>query len=216
MVASSRTLQFAATASEWNLVQILTFLDFARNLAKYRNMVSLKAALTVVLKDERIVSDMLGILSPFHLFSILFFPFLTIKDLKINKKARRPKTTPFVWFFAFENFIFNFKISTVPSREWRRKKCTAQISTFPKWSFISALSCFISFHLSLHVAINSDVTACSSLVLCVRKNRKKKFHDILKQFVVIVTQQVRATYCTKKRRDISKRGSVRWCGNSHI
>eukprot|EP00026_Physarum_polycephalum_P002893 Phypoly_transcript_02902.p1 GENE.Phypoly_transcript_02902~~Phypoly_transcript_02902.p1 ORF type:complete len:771 (+),score=108.44 Phypoly_transcript_02902:123-2435(+) len=63
MAASTRTLMYAATASEWNLVQLLTFLDFARNLAKYRNMVSLKAALTIVLKDERIVSDLLDIIS---------------------------------------------------------------------------------------------------------------------------------------------------------
>lgn len=62
VVASNRALELATTSSEWGLVPLLTFMDFARRPSSYRVMLSLKAALTSVVRDERVVSDLLGIL----------------------------------------------------------------------------------------------------------------------------------------------------------
>lgn len=54
-------MPFAATANEWMLVSMLTFLDFVKNPVKYRKPNAQKSAMVNVAKDERIASDLIGI-----------------------------------------------------------------------------------------------------------------------------------------------------------
>jgi hypothetical protein len=46
------------------------------------------------------------------------------------------------------------------------------------------------------VAINSDITTCSSLILCVRHIAIRNF--TLKQFIVTITQRIQTTHLYKR------------------